>query len=93
MYAVTVTLQVKSGMIQTFMPLMIKNAHTSRREEPGCQMFDVCRDENTIFLYEIYDDRAAFDAHLTSDHFQAFDTAVADMVIDKQLRLFDEVTR
>lgn len=93
MYAVTVLLHVKPGMMQAFMPLMVKNARTSREAEPGCQMFDVCRDDDAVFLYEIYDDRAAFDAHLASDHFRAFDAAVAELVESKQVQLFDEVTR
>ena len=75
------------------MPLMIKNAQTSRDVETGCQMFDVCRNEDLVFLYEVYDNRAAFDVHLASDHFHEFDAAVADLIEKKQVHLFDEVTR
>lgn len=32
---------------------------------------------NEIFLYELYTDRAAFEAHLASDQFVAFDANVA----------------
>ena len=38
-----------------------------------------------VFLYEIYDDRAAFDAHLASPHFRAFDAEVGPWVQDKQV--------
>jgi len=93
MYAVTVVLHIKPGMMQAFMPLMVKNAQSSRDVEPGCQMFDVCRDEDVVFLYEVYDSRAAFDAHLASAHFRDFDAAVVDLVADKQVRLFHEVIR
>lgn len=69
-----------------FLPLMKANARTSVEDEPDCHQFDVCRslaDENEIFLYETYTDRAAFDAHLASAHFQAFDQEVSEMVAAK----------
>jgi autoinducer 2-degrading protein len=33
-----------------------------------------------IILYEIYDDAAAFDAHLKTPHFASFDAASAPLV-------------
>ncbi|MGI9463684.1 MAG: putative quinol monooxygenase, partial [Aestuariivirgaceae bacterium] len=51
-----------------------------------CRRFDVCTDPDRperVFLYEIYDDRAAFDAHLASDHFKAFDAEVVPITLDK----------
>lgn len=93
MYVVTVLFQIKPGKTDAFLPLMTDNARTSREVEKGCQVFDICRDGDEIFLYEIYDDRAAFDAHLASDHFRSFDAAVSNMVTDKHVRLFDEVFR
>ena len=93
MFAVTVLFRIHPDKIEAFLPLMTGNARLSREVEPGCQMFDICRDGDELFLYEIYDDRAAFEAHLASDHFRAFDAAVGDMVADKQVRLFEEVIR
>lgn len=43
------------------------------RAEPGCRMYLAHRaleDPRTFFLYEQYDDAAAFAAHAASDHFQ-----------------------
>ncbi len=93
MYVVTVTFQIHPEHMEAFLPLMVDNARTSRKVEAGCQLFDVCCDNNEVFLYEIYTDRAAFDDHLQSAHFRRFDAAIQDMVIDKQVRLFDEVIR
>jgi quinol monooxygenase YgiN len=47
------------------------NATATREREPGCRQFDVCTsaDDGLVFLYEVYDDRAAFDAHLAAPHF------------------------
>lgn len=42
------------------------------RTEPGCVTFDVNRsldDDRDFILYEVYTDRAAFDAHVASEHF------------------------
>ena len=39
-----------------------------------------------MFLYEVYDDRAAFDAHLATPHFIAVDEATTGMIISKTVR-------
>lgn len=93
MFAVLVTFQIKAGCMDSFLPLMKDNAATSLQKEPGCHVFDICLDGHEVFLYELYDDRAAFNTHLTSDHFLNFDAATAAMVADKQVRLYDEVIR
>ncbi len=93
MYAVTVTFHIRPARMEEFLALMTTNARTSRENEPGCLQFDICRSDNRVFLYELYDDRAAFDAHLASTHFKAFDAAVAEMIEDKQVAVFDEVIR
>jgi len=93
MYAVTVTFRIHPGQKDSFLPAMIANARTSQKDEPGCQQFDVCHDGDEVFLYELYDDRAAFDAHLASAHFKAFDAVVTPMIAEKHIRLFEEVIR
>lgn len=73
---------------------MLENATTSLREEPDCHQFDVATDSNapdSVFLYEIYTDRAGFDAHLASAHFKSFDAAVKHMIADKIIQTWDSV--
>ncbi|MEM7440043.1 MAG: putative quinol monooxygenase [Pseudomonadota bacterium] len=94
MFAVVVTFMIKDGAMAAFLPAMVENARTTLAEEPGCHRFDVCTDSqrpNEVFLYELYIDRAAFDAHLESSHFKSFDGLVATMVHDKKVRTYDEV--
>jgi quinol monooxygenase YgiN len=94
MYVVTVEFDIKPQHFASFLPLMRENAHTSVETEPGCRQFDVCLDParaNSVFLYELYDDRAAFDAHLASAHFKRFDAAVRDMVANKVVRTLQRV--
>lgn len=89
MYVIVVNFEVRPDRLDEFLPLMTENANRSVRDEPRCRQFDVCTDPDAphhIFLYEIYDDRAAFDAHLASPHFTHFDQATRDMVASKTVR-------
>lgn len=91
MYIVTVEFSVKPGQVAEFMPLMVENARASREAEPGCRQFDVCADPGAphlVFLYEVYDDRAAFDAHLATEHFKSFDKRVGPMLAGKVVRTY-----
>ena len=93
-YAVTVTFRIKRDRMAEFLPLMLENARTSREQEPGCYQFDVATDPDRpgeVFLYELYTDRAAFDAHRASPHFRLFDAAVAGMLAGKEVRTYAEV--
>lgn len=96
MYAICVTFQLHKDSMAAFLPLMLANAQTSLKDEKGCHQFDVLTDNNAsdrVFLYELYSDRAAFDAHLASDHFQAFDAAVAPMIAQKDIQTWDQVAQ
>lgn len=95
-YAVCVTFQIKPEQMDSFMDLMIKNAQTSLTEESGCHQFDVATDPSRaaeVFLYEIYQDAAAFQVHLASPHFKAFDAAVAPMILDKIVKTYTQVAQ
>jgi len=95
MYAVCVTFRVKPGQMVEFMPAMQGNAATSLAEEVGCHRFDVLSDTDKpdlVFLYELYADRAAFDAHRASPHFQTFDATTAHLIADKEVTTWDHVT-
>jgi len=94
MYVVTVVFVAKPEFREAFREAMIRNAQASREREPGCRQFDVCidpADSATIFLYEVYDDRAAFDAHTRTDHFREFDTTVKDWVAHKAVTIYERV--
>jgi quinol monooxygenase YgiN len=46
---------------------------TASREEPGCEAYVPCRDpedSRSFLFYEQYRDKAAFEAHGASEHFQ-----------------------
>ena len=91
MYVVTVTFRLHAAQAEAFLDAIQENARLSLEIEPGCHRFDVAVGEDgpdTVFLYEHYTDRAAFDAHLASAHFKAFDAKVSDWVASKDVATF-----
>ena len=75
---------VKAAAVERFRALILENARLSLAREPGCQRFDVLIDAaapRRIVLYEIYEDAAAFDAHMATAHYQAF-AAAADELLE-----------
>ena len=95
-HAVCVTLRLKAGTEEAFMPLVLENARASVAGEPGCRAFEVCSDParpREVFLYEIYDDAAAFDAHRDTPHYARFDGAVRDMLEEKTVVQWPDVAR
>ncbi len=89
MYVIVVDFTIKAEHVAAFRAAMIENARRSRETERGCRQFDVCvdpKDATRIFLYELYDDEAAFQAHLKTAHFLEFDRATAPWVAAKSAR-------
>jgi (4S)-4-hydroxy-5-phosphonooxypentane-2,3-dione isomerase len=87
-FVITVDFTVKPGAMAAFRKLIDKNAQESCADEPGCRRFDVLVPTelgDRVFLYEIYDDRAAFDAHLKTRHFDVFNRESAGFVISKKV--------
>ena len=92
MFVVCVEFQIEPGQTDVFLAAVRKNAEQSFNQEVGCQQFDVCQDRqfpNSIFLYEVYDDEAAFETHKLTPHFGAFNQAIAGMVVNKSIRLLN----
>lgn len=90
-YVVLVELTIQEARVEEFLPLMLDNASASLALEPGCQVFEVCQapdDATRFFLYEVYDDEAAFRRHLKEPHFLAFDQMTGPYTTSKQVRFF-----
>lgn len=89
MLAVIVEFRIQAAHIEAFDAAIRANAQASLDAEPGCHQFDVCRDPADpalFFLYELYDDEAAFQAHLRTPHFLQMDAATAGWVDSKSVR-------
>ena len=86
MFVITVDFEIKSEFVNEFRNRVLQQAKDSLHNEEKCLIFDVCFDEkNTkkVFLYEIYQDKDAFDYHLKSDHYLSFDKDVKNWVTKK----------
>ena len=94
MYVITVLFTLQPAHQAAFLQAITSNAKKSLADEPGCRQFDVCKsgsDPSQIFLYEVYDSKAAFDAHLASAHFQALNALTAPWVTAKVVTAFERV--
>ena len=89
MLALVVEFRIKPTRIEDFDAAIAENARLSRETEPGCRQFDVCRDgaePGLFYLYELYDDEAAIQAHLASAHYQRMNAETVDWVASKSVR-------
>jgi autoinducer 2-degrading protein len=58
-------------------------------KEAGCREFNItvlADNPNHVFLYEVYDNEAALNAHRGTDHFKKFQAATANMVSGRNVR-------
>jgi (4S)-4-hydroxy-5-phosphonooxypentane-2,3-dione isomerase len=91
MLALVVEFHIKPAHAAAFEQVIIENARASRQTEPGCRQFDVCRDPvdaSVFFLYELYDDEAAIQAHLQAPHYLQMNRVSADWVDSKAVRRY-----
>lgn len=93
MHCITVRFEIRPGWEQAFRAAVVANARQSLHSEPGCRVFDVGVDAtgHAFFLYELYDDEAAFAAHLQTTHFKAFDSEVAPWVLSKAVHAWSRL--
>lgn len=94
MFAVVVFFEIKPAHVAEFEEAIKANANASVNNELGCKQFDVCRDPadpNGFFLYEIYDDRNAFEAHKASAHYLTFNSVSESWVANKKVLTYDVV--
>ena len=95
MFVVCVEFEIELQHLDEFLFAMRKNARLSLRDEEGCQQFDICQDQQnpaSIFLYEMYDDKAAFELHKAAPHFGEFNEATDGMVLKKVVRLLQNIS-
>jgi autoinducer 2-degrading protein len=93
-YVILVDFRIRPGTRDAFRRLIDANATDSCRHEAGCRRFDVLElpnEADRILLYEIYDDRAAFEAHVKSPHFAIFDKQSAPLVSNKHVTVCELV--
>ena len=82
----TAHLRVDERHVAAFRERIIRHAEVTRAE-PGCLKFDVRQEAQSpqlFFLFEVYRDNAALEAHRNSSHFHAFRGDVDPWVVERQ---------
>ncbi len=94
MFIVAVQFTFAAENAETFKDAILPNAAASAQTEPGCHQFDVCfsADKTKCFLYEVYDDEAAFFAHKETAHFKKFAAATADIILERRFDSYERLT-
>lgn len=89
MYAITIRMKAKPGRGDELVRLSQKTIAPSRAEE-HCLFFDLLRgesDRDEIVFYEAYRDRAAFEAHLKTDHVRVWQAEALPIVAPESIRM------
>ncbi|WP_460418102.1 putative quinol monooxygenase [Pseudomonas sp. microsymbiont 2] len=96
MYCLFIKTRVKPGTADTFLSAIKANAAASVATEPGCLVFDVSQDRDdahVIYLYEIYQDDAAYDAHTQTAHFRDSRPLVEPLIVEQVCFESDVIAR
>jgi quinol monooxygenase YgiN len=67
----------------------IKENGANAVKEPGCREFNItvlASNPNHVFLYEVYDNEAALEAHRQTEHFKKYAATTKNMVADRSVR-------
>lgn len=93
-FAIFVTVRIKPGTRDAFLPLILENATAAVRDEPDCHQFRVMNtedDPDTFHFFEVYTDARALDRHRETPHFKAFFEASADMIEERVVQRLDVI--
>lgn len=66
MHIIMVSFKIKPEHVEAFRAGMAHHIKSTRENEPGCVQFDLSQDKedpNAYYLYEVYADDAALEAH------------------------------
>lgn len=96
MRVIIASLKVRHEAIDAFEDMMATLMKHARADEPGTQLYQLCRDREPAGAYtliEMYEDRAAIEAHLAAPWFMAalpdFEAALVEPPQLKFLRSVD----
>jgi len=88
LFIAAVEYDVMPGKVDDFLAAVNENAAASVKE-PGCRELNVTvsqKDPNHVFIFEVYDNAAAAEAHLATEHFKKYKAATKDLVVRRQVQ-------
>jgi autoinducer 2-degrading protein len=90
MLVLVVSVKVKPGKRDEFMAVVREDAESTMEKEEGNFQFNVVQDNDDLdhfFLYEVYGDEAALEAHRGMPHFLTYRDATADIYVEPPQRV------
>ena len=88
LYINAVDIDVVPGYIDAYLAALKENG-AAAVHGPGCREFNITvsqKDPNHVFIFEVYDDAAALEAHRATDHFKKYAATTKDMVAKRDAR-------
>ena len=92
MFVAAVTIEVDSENEAMFFNAAMKQAEVTLEREVGCLQYDVCfypNRKNICFMYQVFETQAAYDHHLTTDHYNTFDQITAPWVASRKVEIWE----
>jgi autoinducer 2-degrading protein len=94
LYVNAVDIDVVPGKIENYLAAIKEVGAASIKSEPGCSEFDITvsqKDPNHLFIFEVYENAAAFDAHLKSDHYKKYAATAKEVVAKREVHPLSSV--
>ena len=94
LYINAVDIDVVPGQIENYLAAIKEVGAATIKSEPGCSEFDITvsqKDPNHLFIFEVYDNAAVFDAHLKSDHYRKYAATAKDAVAKREVHPLSSV--
>jgi (4S)-4-hydroxy-5-phosphonooxypentane-2,3-dione isomerase len=94
LYINAVDIDVVPGQIENYLAAIKEVGAATIKTEPGCSEFDITvsqKDPNHLFIFEVYDNAAVFDAHLKSDHYRKYAATAKDAVAKREVHPLSSV--
>jgi (4S)-4-hydroxy-5-phosphonooxypentane-2,3-dione isomerase len=88
LFIAAVEYDIVPGQVDNFLAALKENGAASVKE-PGCRQLDIAvsqKDPNHVFIFEVYDNAAAAEAHTATDHFKKYKAATKDMVAKREAK-------
>jgi (4S)-4-hydroxy-5-phosphonooxypentane-2,3-dione isomerase len=94
LYINAVDIDVVPGQLENYLAAIKEVGAAAIKTEPGCSEFDVTvsqKDPNHLFIFEVYNNAVAFEAHLKSDHYKKYAAAAKDIVAKREVHPLSSV--
>jgi (4S)-4-hydroxy-5-phosphonooxypentane-2,3-dione isomerase len=83
-----VDIDVVPGQVDAYLAALKENGAAAVKEEPGCHEFNITvsqKDPNHVFIFEVYENAAAVEAHRQTAHFKKYAATTKDMVAKREV--------